>query len=138
MNNKTADKLYKSGRILLGLHIACLVFPLTSLSSNIIDGIRENEFQWLVYYGSEFTLLLAAFFLSRKYPFVAGTILIGIGVIWFVNLNIIMPPDELVGFSGMAFGFMSLCNLYPMLNGLVFLISGLIRRRNKEKELTNQ
>ena len=138
MNNKTADKLYKSGRILLGLHIACLVFPLTSLSSNIIDGIRENEFQWLVYYGGEFILLLAAFFLSRKYPFVAGTILIGIGVIWFVNLNIIMPPDELVGFSGMAFGFMSLCNLYPMLNGLVFLISGLIRRRNKEKELTNQ
>lgn len=137
MNNKTAKTLYIIGSILLGLLFvfSCLLsfgfFSLCGLSGTpeiYNDCIRSS----LIYAGIQSIVLITSFFLARKYPLIGGAILLGIGTIIAFGIIMTLNPDYVFyyGIFNIDYSYSPVA-LFFLVDGLLFLISGFIRRRNK-------
>jgi hypothetical protein len=136
-------RLYKIGRIFLGLMIAVYVYLLIDDIRSEIDNYHSSlsygfspyiEYQHIVILFISLILLVFAFILVRKYPIIVGALLLGLGVVSIILWSI-YPP---LGTSSGGFEVIILC--YPlglsfMLFGFLFLRNGLIRDRNKKNEV---
>ena len=83
-------RLYKVGKIFLGLMIAVYVYLLIDDIRSEIDNYHSSlsygfspyiEFQHIVILFISLILLVFAFILVRKYPIIVGAILLGLGVV---------------------------------------------------------
>jgi hypothetical protein len=129
MNDKTADKLYKSGRILLGVLIA-----LSILQVIINPGSSMPLDYVLLCAGIYLLILVGAYFQAKKNPISVGAIFIGYGVFssaWIIYSSRLQWP-----LASLVYG--SLPSWLLIADGVLFLISGLIRRRNEEKATTEE
>lgn len=154
MNDKTTKKMqtmYKLGKIFLGIFISfgifssCINYFLISLLPTVTNTYETNEefkemMRNLGYYAFIRILIpLFAFLLVKKYKIIVGTVLLVNGI--FGIFLIPYAPKELIALT--ALGYLSKLITYLgcyfiILIGLLFLISGLIERRIKVKQIKNQ
>lgn len=145
MNNNASGKLYKIGIIILGLIIASYVLFMILLDIAIII-FRQDEPQFasipllelivtsvgaFSYRGIPLIIPVSALFLVRKFPIVVGAIFLGIGGLLSSYWMLMQIEGE---------GFILLCpfSVLFLLDGILFLISGLIKRRYTLNNGTNK
>ena len=141
MNDKTANVLYKIGKVPLGLYIAYYV--LISLVSPMMFEVEKIDLGVIVHlikgtaiiFGSPLIIIIPAIYLSKKYPIVIGAALVCISVL----LAIYMLTDPInLGSDNEELFFIGPPSITFLLSGALFLSSGLIWRRNKKNETTGQ
>ena len=152
MNNKTADKLYKVGRKILWVFTAYLIFLLGWMAYSIVRtwnnpaygseklSVRIIDLVTVLWFVEiQLIIFILLMFLSRKYTIAVGTILIGFGVITFVRNIYIMQQEQMQAPIILAtYGCFGLTLLLYVSCGYSFVKSGLLRRRVKENEVTEQ
>jgi hypothetical protein len=122
MDDKISARLYKIGLVLLKIFGIYYVFfgIFVVYSTGSMDSLGHVITNFIIVAWPS-VILLPAIFLVKKYTLVVGTIFIGLGV--FISLFITFDVFSLLLF---------------LLEGLLFLISGLLNRRNKKNAVTNQ
>jgi hypothetical protein len=134
--NKTSGNIfYKNGIVLLGLNIIFVIinnifFGFTGMYS---ISIRELLLDWWPII-LPLIILFISIFLVRKYPIIVGVIFLCVGVI--LSVYWIMNPIQ-DDYYGLYYILIPPVLLF-ILDGILFLISGLTSRKNRVNEVLKQ
>ena len=127
MNDKTARTMYITGKILLGIFIAC---DFSFLLRGMILAFRDPSAfdRWIMAsLGILLFILIVAVFLVKKFPIMVGIVIWGIGVAYAI-LQIIDPlPD----FFAYRYFFISLIVWLFTLDGYLFIEASSIERNHR-------
>ena len=134
-DNKSA-KLYNIGKILLGLAIiisilGVLLLIFISFVAYTTEGYINDDFA-IGCYGGQLILLITAFFTVKKYRIAVGGLIMGIGVIFlYIAISGYQYFSKMYVFYSNLF-----VSFYLLVDGCLFIRSGIINRRNKKKVST--
>ena len=135
MKNNASGKLYKIGIIILGLIIATYILFMILLEVGFVFDPTDPVYASIPLLkriitsiggfsvtGIPLIIPVSALFLVRKFPIVVGAIFLGIGALFSFYWMLMEIEGE---------GFILLCpfSVLFLLDGILFLISGLIKRR---------
>ena len=136
MKNNASGKLYKIGIIILGLIIATYILFMILLEVGFVFDPTDPVYASIPLLkriitsiggfsvtGIPLIIPVSALFLVRKFPIVVGAIFLGIGGLlssyWVLSVLI----------DGAGFTLLCPVSVLFLLDGILFLISGLIKRR---------